>query len=93
VALWAASAKANPGQCASGAPLRTGDGIVWREWEGLNILMDSEESGCLSMWPRYLIRASDLLIEEGTHVGRTRYARERRKSLEQGESVGERTRW
>ena len=29
--------------------------------------MDSDESGCLSMWPRYLIRAPGIPIKEGMH--------------------------
>ena len=40
-----------------------------------------------------LIRESEIRMEEGMHHGRTGYASERMNSLEQGESVGERTRW
>lgn len=75
-----------------GAPCRKGEGIVRSECDRLNIVIDSAESGCLRMCPRYLIRASEIRMDDGIQEGRIGYDNERRYSLEHGESVGERTR-
>ena len=44
---WEASARDGSGQCALGAPRRKGDEIGRSEKEGLNIIIDSGDEGCL----------------------------------------------
>lgn len=50
------SAKANSGQSADGAPLRKEELVARRVLDGLKQIVDSGESGCLRMCPKYLIR-------------------------------------
>ena len=93
VCRWEVSTRDSSGQCALGAPRREGVEIVRSEKEGLNIIIDSGDEGCLRIWPRDFILESEIWRDERIQVERTGYERESKYSFEQGESDGRTTLW
>ena len=47
------------------------------EKEGLNIIIDSGDEGCLRICPKYFNLESEIRRDDGMHVERTGYERER----------------
>ena len=68
-------------------------GQCTREYDGLNIMTDSGDEGCLRMRLKYFSLESEIQRDEGIQVERTGYERESKYSFEQGESEGRMTLW
>ena len=74
-------------------PDEKGEEIVRSEYDGLNIMTDSGDEGCLRMCPKYFSLESEIRRDEGIQVERTGYERESRHSFEQADSEGRMALW
>ena len=63
--LWGASARVISGQCARGAPRRNEAEMARKEREWIKQVRKLGQFGWRSIWPRCLMRESEILMEEG----------------------------